>query len=168
MSAYSHRRVWVVNDFIVTVSALVHYQQVCMLTSCPYGQRLCWHPARMVNDFADILSIWSTTLLTSCPHNQQLCWHPAHMVNDFADILSAWSTTLLTSCPSSQRLLGHCVCIVNDYIGTCFRVVITFFAFISSRKRKVLWNRICLFIWGTGRVFFKLNKKVENLMTLSL
>ena len=44
---------------------------------------------RVVNDYADTVSEWSTTTPTPCPCGQRLHRHRVRVVNDYADIMSA-------------------------------------------------------------------------------
>ena len=44
---------------------------------------------RVINDYADTVSAWSTTTPTPCRCGQRLCWHCVHIVNNYANIVSA-------------------------------------------------------------------------------
>ena len=86
-----------------------------MPTPCPWSQRLCRHCVHGVNDYADTVSMESTTMPTPCPRSQRLCRHCVHGVNHNADNVSMESTTMPTPCPRSKRLCRHRVRIVNNY-----------------------------------------------------
>ena len=83
---------------------------------------LRWHHVRVVADYANTLSAWSTTMLTPCPCSQQLRWHRVRVVNDY-----------FSMCPRSQRLCQH---VMFENIKLCFYFFDYFFTF-----SKVVWLR---------------------------
>ena len=50
------------------------------------SRKMCGH---VVNNYADLVSVYSTTTLTQCKHIQWLRWHPVSEVNDYVDIVLA-------------------------------------------------------------------------------
>ena len=64
---------------------------------------------RIVVDYANTVSEWSTTTPKPCLHSQRLCRHPVCVVIDY-----------FSMCPCSQWQRHHGVRVVNDYADNQF------------------------------------------------
>ena len=76
---------------------------------CPCSQRLSWYGVSVVNDYADTMSVWSTTTLTLFQHSQRLHGHRVSIVNDYADTVSVkivvdYANMMLASDKTTQTL----------------------------------------------------------------
>ena len=90
------------------------------------------------NDYANTVSVWSTTTRTSCPHSQRQRRRRVRVVNDYF----------------SMCLRNH------DYMDTQISNI--------SEKTKNVGEPFLLFIWGPGGVFFLLKKFRKSRDTVPL
>ena len=95
----------------------------------------------VVNDYAEIVSSWSTTMLKLCPRGKLPCWHCVCM------IVNNYTGTQLSNSIKFNFLLCHYFFLKQNNLRG-----VTFFenTFVET---KTLVTPFCLFIWGPGKVF---------------